>query len=63
MRDQGHMRGYRTGYAPTMYTLLWIISAILVIAGILSNWWLRPLISVGYAILGTILSPLNAIFS
>ena len=35
----------------------------LVIAGVLSNWWLRPLIAVGYGILGAILSPLQAIFA
>jgi Zn-dependent protease len=34
----------------------------LVIAGVVSNFWLRPLIGAGYAILDFILTPLTAIF-
>jgi len=34
----------------------------LVIAGVVSDWWLRPLISVGYVVLGFLLSPLTAVF-
>jgi Zn-dependent protease len=35
----------------------------LVIAGIVGTWWLRPLISVGYNVLGFLLTPLSALFS
>ena len=34
----------------------------LVIAGIVSNWWLRPLIAIGYVALDFLLTPLTAIF-
>lgn len=34
----------------------------LVIAGIVSNWWLRPLIAIGYVALDLILSPFSAVF-
>lgn len=34
----------------------------LVIAGVVSNFWLRPLITLGYAILNILLSPLSALF-
>jgi Zn-dependent protease len=33
----------------------------LVIAGIVSNWWLRPLMAVGYSIVNLVLAPLTAI--
>jgi Zn-dependent protease len=35
----------------------------LVIAGIVGSWWLRPLIAVGYSVLGLLLSPVTALFS
>jgi Zn-dependent protease len=35
----------------------------LVIAGIVSNWWLRPLIAIGYAVVNFLLTPLTALFS
>jgi Zn-dependent protease len=35
----------------------------LVIAGVVSNWWLRPLIGVGYAAIDLILTPLTAFFA
>ena len=35
----------------------------LVIAGVVSNWWLRPLIAVGYSIINIVLSPLTAAFA
>jgi Zn-dependent protease len=34
----------------------------LVIAGIVSNWWLRPLIAIGYAVVNFLLTPLTALF-
>jgi Zn-dependent protease len=34
----------------------------LVIAGVVSNWWLRPLIGAGYSILDLLLSPLSTLF-
>jgi Zn-dependent protease len=34
----------------------------LVIAGIVGTWWLRPLIAVGYTVLGLLLTPLTALF-
>jgi Zn-dependent protease len=34
----------------------------LVIAGIVGDWWLRPLIAVGYAALNLLLTPLTALF-
>jgi hypothetical protein len=34
-----------------------------VIAGVVSNLWLRPLIAVGYLGLDLLLTPLNLIFS
>jgi Zn-dependent protease len=34
----------------------------LVIAGVVSNWWLRPLIGAGYSILDLLLTPLTALF-
>ncbi|MBA2962236.1 MULTISPECIES: site-2 protease family protein [Ramlibacter] len=34
----------------------------LVVAGIVGTWWLRPLISVGYTVLGLLLTPLTALF-
>jgi Zn-dependent protease len=33
----------------------------LVIAGIVSEWWLRPLMALGYVVLGFLLSPLTAL--
>ncbi len=35
----------------------------LVIAGIVGSFWLRPLISLGYGVLGVLLAPLNALLS
>ncbi|GAC1542583.1 MAG: site-2 protease family protein [Ramlibacter sp.] len=35
----------------------------LVIAGVVGNWWLRPLIAVGYSAIGLLLTPLRALFS
>lgn len=35
----------------------------LVIAGVVGSFWLRPLISIGYGVLGLLLSPLNALLS
>lgn len=35
----------------------------LVIAGVVGNLWLRPLIGIGYSVLGLLLSPLSALFS
>ena len=35
----------------------------LVLAGIVSSWWLTPLINIGYRILGALLSPLNLLLS
>ncbi|WP_442909630.1 metalloprotease, partial [Hydrogenophaga sp.] len=35
----------------------------LVIAGIVGSFWLRPLITLGYGVLGVLLSPLNALLS
>jgi Zn-dependent protease len=35
----------------------------LVIAGIVSNWWLRPLIAIGYAVVNFLLTPLTALVS
>ena len=35
----------------------------LVIAGVVSNWWLRPLIAVGYAVIDFLLTPLTALFA
>jgi Zn-dependent protease len=34
----------------------------LVVAGIVGTWWLRPLISLGYSVLGLLLTPLTALF-
>jgi Zn-dependent protease len=34
----------------------------LVLIGVVGTYWLRPLISVGYAILGFLLSPLRSLF-
>ena len=35
----------------------------LVIAGVVGSLWLRPLIALGYGVIGTLLSPLNALLS
>ena len=35
----------------------------LVIAGVVGSFWLRPLISLGYGVLGVLLAPLNALLS
>ena len=35
----------------------------LVLAGIVSSWWLTPLINIGYRVLGALLSPLNLLLS
>lgn len=38
------------------------IVMILVVAHIVDNWWLRPLMDIGYAVLGLLLSPLQSLF-
>ncbi|MFL6692001.1 MAG: site-2 protease family protein, partial [Ramlibacter sp.] len=35
----------------------------LVIAGVVSNFWLRPLMAIGYSTIGILLTPLRALFS
>ena len=34
----------------------------LVIAGVVSTWWLRPLIAIGYVVIDLLLTPLKAVF-
>jgi hypothetical protein len=35
----------------------------LVIAGVVSNFWLRPLMAIGYSTISILLTPLRALFS
>ncbi|ARF85343.1 membrane metalloprotease [Burkholderia cenocepacia] len=39
-----------------------IIVLVLVTTGVLTNFWLRPLVNVGYAVLSAILSPFASLF-
>ena len=39
-----------------------VIVLVLVATGVLTNFWLRPLVNVGYAVLSAILSPFASLF-